>query len=103
MEEITEKRARSFIMSGTAGYWAVAPNTVPIEHDTYIVVRLQGKFWLCNSDEITVGTPIELGVLAGRVKGGFPVEIKGEKLVEMAYAELAERGINLDDVLQKGT
>lgn len=94
MKEINEQQARSLIMSGSAGYWGICGGSVPIEHEELIVVRLRGKFWLCTSDEITVGEPHELGVVNGRAKGCFPIELKDDDLIRMAQDELNERGCN---------
>jgi hypothetical protein len=92
MVEISESKARSLIVSGQAGYWGLHARVVVIEHEAQCVVRLQQKLYLASSSEIKVKFCGEAGVLAGRMKGAFAIEINSEEIEALARQELVERG-----------
>lgn len=92
MNEISEIEARRLIVSGESGYWGIHACTVVLEHDEQFVIRLDGKCFLAPASEFGVKFCGEAGVIGGKVKGAFVVEIKNEEIETLARQELAQRG-----------
>ena len=92
MTEITESKARSLVVSGEAGYWSLHARTIVLEHDAQSVIRLQNKWFLAPASEFRIKYCGQVGVIGGRMKGGFAIEIENEEIEALARRELAERG-----------
>lgn len=101
MIEISEKEARKLIVSGMAGYWSIHYKTIVIEHETQSVVRLRNKLFLLPISEFKISFVGEVGIIAGKLKGAFNIEISNEKLAKMAQEEMEERSKNLSEEIDK--
>jgi hypothetical protein len=91
MIEITQEEARRLVVSGEAGYWSIHFKTVVLEHDEKTVIRLQKKWFLATVPEIKISFCGQVGVLAGKTKGAFSVEIESQEIQDMATKEMSER------------
>lgn len=90
MFEISEQKARSLIVSGSAGYWGIHSKTIVIEHESQTVVRLHQKWFLASFSEIGIKFIGEAGVIGDKMKGAFLVEINSQELENLAKQELAQ-------------
>lgn len=95
LKTITEAEARRLILNGTAGYWSIHPRSVPIPHDAQTVIRLRGGLFIVPATDLKVSFVGYAGVLAGRHKGAFSIECDNQEIVEMAQAEMNERGVKV--------
>lgn len=71
--EITEGEARYLVITGQAGYWSLFANP-PVEHDSQTVVRVRGRFFLCQESEFSVQAAGPVGVIGGKMKGAHIVK-----------------------------